>query len=39
MDPTSFDTNPSRYKHWKLTTAGDRATLVMQVDDPRSRRS
>ncbi len=33
MDPTSFETHPSRYKHWKLTTAGEVATLVMAVDD------
>jgi benzoyl-CoA-dihydrodiol lyase len=32
MDPTSFETHPSRYRHWKLTTAGDIATLVMAVD-------
>ncbi len=33
MDPTSFETHPSRYKHWRLTTNGDTATLVMAVDD------
>src|SRR3954468_9227231 len=32
MDPTSFETHPSRYKHWRLTTNGDIATLVMAVD-------
>src|SRR5215467_15790267 len=32
MDPTSFETHPSRYRHWRLTTAGDIATLVMAVD-------
>ncbi len=32
MDPTSFETHPSRYKHWKLTTNGDTASLVMAVD-------
>src|SRR5690242_349071 len=32
MDPTTFETHPSRYKHWRLTTAGDVATLVMAVD-------
>jgi benzoyl-CoA-dihydrodiol lyase len=32
MDPTIFETHPSRYRHWKLTTAGDTATLVMDVD-------
>ena len=28
----SFDTHPSRYKHWKLTFDGDVATLAMTVD-------
>src|SRR5687768_13971204 len=32
MDPTSFETHPSRYKHWQLTTNGDTATLKMAVD-------
>lgn len=32
MDPTSFETHPSRYKHWRLTVTGDLATLVMAVD-------
>src|ERR1700733_10925512 len=34
MDPTSFDTHPGRYHHWKLTIAPSRdvATLVMAVD-------
>src|SRR4051812_29653184 len=32
-DPTRFETHPSRYKHWRLTTAGEVATLVMAVDD------
>jgi benzoyl-CoA-dihydrodiol lyase len=32
MDPTSFETHPSRYHHWKLAIAGDRATLTMAVD-------
>jgi benzoyl-CoA-dihydrodiol lyase len=32
-DPTSFETDPSRYHHWKLSIAGDVATLVMAVDD------
>jgi len=32
MDPTQFETHPSRYKHWKLTVSGDIATLVMAVD-------
>jgi benzoyl-CoA-dihydrodiol lyase len=33
MDPTSFETHPSRYKHWRLDVKGDLATLVMAVDD------
>jgi benzoyl-CoA-dihydrodiol lyase len=32
MDPTNFETHPSRYRHWKLTVGGDTATLVMAVD-------
>jgi len=32
MDPTRFETHPSRYQHWKLTVAGEVATLVMAVD-------
>jgi benzoyl-CoA-dihydrodiol lyase len=32
MDPTHFETHPSRYRHWKLTIRGDTATLVMAVD-------
>jgi benzoyl-CoA-dihydrodiol lyase len=32
MDPTDFETHPARYRHWKLTTTGDTATLVMAVD-------
>ncbi|TMQ08913.1 MAG: benzoyl-CoA-dihydrodiol lyase [Deltaproteobacteria bacterium] len=32
MDPTQFETHPSRYRHWKLSLAGDTATLVMAVD-------
>jgi benzoyl-CoA-dihydrodiol lyase len=32
MDRTHFETHPSRYRHWKLTVAGDTATLVMAVD-------
>jgi benzoyl-CoA-dihydrodiol lyase len=30
--PTRFQTHPSNYKHWKLSTSGDVATLVMAVD-------
>src|SRR3954447_25647114 len=32
MDPTNFETHPSRYRHWRLDVAGDTATLVMAVD-------
>jgi benzoyl-CoA-dihydrodiol lyase len=32
MDPTQFETHPSRYRHWKLTIGSDTATLVMAVD-------
>ena len=32
MDPTRFETHPSRYHHWKLAVAGDIATLTMAVD-------
>jgi len=32
MDPTCFETHPSQYKHWRLTTNGEVATLVMAVD-------
>ncbi|WP_315835868.1 2,3-epoxybenzoyl-CoA dihydrolase [Bradyrhizobium prioriisuperbiae] len=28
-----FQTEPSRYKHWKLDVAGDVATLTMDVDE------
>ncbi|HEY4240190.1 MAG TPA: 2,3-epoxybenzoyl-CoA dihydrolase [Kofleriaceae bacterium] len=30
---TIFETHPSRYRHWRLSFAGDIATLVMAVDD------
>jgi benzoyl-CoA-dihydrodiol lyase len=30
--PTSFDTHPSKYRHWKLEVSGDRATLAMAVE-------
>jgi benzoyl-CoA-dihydrodiol lyase len=33
MEHTQFETHPSRYKHWKLETNGDVATLKMAVDD------
>lgn len=32
MDPISFETHPSRYRHWRLSVAGDTATLVMSTD-------
>src|SRR4051812_14227395 len=28
-----FQTDPSRYRHWKLSTNGDVATLLMDVDE------
>jgi benzoyl-CoA-dihydrodiol lyase len=28
-----FETDPSRYRHWKLTVEGDVATLLMDVDE------
>src|SRR6201998_674622 len=28
-----FQTNPSRYRHWKLLVAGEVATLAMDVDE------
>ena len=28
-----FQTDPSRYRHWKLDIAGDVATLTMDVDE------
>ena len=33
MDRTEFETDPSKYKHWKLSFDGDTAKLVMAVDD------
>jgi benzoyl-CoA-dihydrodiol lyase len=32
MDPTSFDTHPDRYRHWRLAIADEVATLTMAVD-------
>ena len=32
MDPTQFETHPSKYRHWKLAVAGEVATLTMAVD-------
>src|SRR6476659_2755983 len=31
--PIDFRTEPSRYRHWKLSTTGDVATLTMDVDE------
>lgn len=39
MDPVSFETHPSRYKHWRLDFDGPRARLTMQVDDAHPLRS
>jgi len=33
MDPTSFETHPSRYKHWRLSFDGPVATLHMDVKE------
>ena len=30
--PVSFDTHPSRYRHWKLRVEGEEARLTMQVE-------
>jgi len=32
-EPVSFQTEPSRYRHWRLTTDGPVATLVMDTDE------
>ena len=32
-DRIDFKTDPSRYRHWKLSVDGDVATLVMDVDE------
>ncbi len=31
--PVNFDTHPSRYRHWRLETAGPVATLTLDVDE------
>src|SRR6202045_22459 len=31
--PVSFETPPSRYRHWRLAVAGAVATLTMDVDE------
>jgi benzoyl-CoA-dihydrodiol lyase len=33
MELTRFETHPTKYKHWKLSVAGDVATMVMAVDN------
>jgi benzoyl-CoA-dihydrodiol lyase len=33
MDPIRFETEPSRYRHWKLEAERDRARLSMKVDE------
>ena len=33
MEHVTFQTCPSRYRHWRLTTDGEVATLVMDVDE------
>ena len=36
MEPISFETHPSRYRHWKLelpTDGSGVATLLMAVDE------
>src|SRR5260370_7597949 len=33
MHSIQFETEPSRYRHWKLETSRDRARLTMKVDE------
>jgi benzoyl-CoA-dihydrodiol lyase len=33
MTSVNFETDPSRYRHWKLETSRDRARLTMKVDE------
>jgi benzoyl-CoA-dihydrodiol lyase len=33
MNAVNFETEPGRYRHWKLETAGARARLMMKVDE------
>jgi benzoyl-CoA-dihydrodiol lyase len=33
MDPVSFETRPSQYKHWRLDVEGEVARLLMAVDN------
>src|SRR3954470_18134613 len=32
MDPTQFETHPSRYRHWRLSAAGEGATRGVAGD-------
>jgi len=32
-DPIAFDTDPARYRHWKLSVEGRVATLALDVDE------
>src|SRR6266446_3111795 len=32
-DRIAFSTDPQRYRHWKLSVAGEVATLAMDVDE------
>ena len=32
LQPISFETDPDRYKHWRLDVAGETATLALSVD-------
>src|ERR1700687_3548463 len=32
-EPVSFETNPSRYRHWRLAVEGRVATLTMDVNE------
>jgi benzoyl-CoA-dihydrodiol lyase len=33
MEPICFETNPGRYRHWRLETEGGRARLLLKVDE------
>jgi benzoyl-CoA-dihydrodiol lyase len=33
MDPILFETHPSQYRHWKLETNGEIATLIMDIQE------
>jgi benzoyl-CoA-dihydrodiol lyase len=32
-EPVSFETDPSRYRHWRLSVSGPVASLVMDVNE------